>query len=68
MKREAENASPAAYTPFAGNVPAKTNQQKAQAVGGQYFGRQIGDPNSQIQRTFSLRILWHLGAAGWVQI
>ena len=47
---------------------AEKNQQKAQAVGGQYFGRQIGDPNSQIQRTSSLRILWHLGAAGWVQI
>ena len=39
-------------------------QQKAQAAGGQYFGRQIGDANSQIRRTSSFCILCHLGASG----
>ena len=42
-------------------------QQKAQAAGGQYFGRQIGDANSQIRRTSSFCILCHLETSGWVQ-
>ena len=42
-------------------------QQKAQAAGGQYFGRQIGDANSQIRRTSSFCILCHWGASGWAQ-